>query len=260
MYYQGRYLNTNNYGLLIIKMKLTFLNILVKMDQKGDRSHFACKYSLSLKMMKGQSAVSSRRLLVSLYHFHPSIHPSIPPSIHPVSFILFWSLYPSLLPPSSPSPPSSHSHQEGSDGPSSDEPSHDIVPVVSVFGHPYHPHQHSQRQQHQAQGGLGQTSPFGPEHQGHVHLDDREASNINKIAYYLFTASWNVSQLRSFKRCYSSNGLMGWTAWKSHKRPHSAAILEHLEDLMGYKKKAAWKGCLDWFNASKKITGTWHCN
>lgn len=170
-----------------------------------------------------------------------SIYPSI--LLHP--FVIPESISSSTLLslPLSPFPLSSHSHQEGSDGPSGDKPSHDIIPVVSVFGNPYHPHQHGQRQQHQAQGGLGQTSPFGPEHQGHVHLDDREVSDINKIAYYLFTASWTrcwlhrstVSQLRSFKRCYSSNGLMGWTAWKSHKRPHSAAILEHLEDLMGYK-------------------------
>lgn len=62
-------------------------------------------------------------------------------------------------------------YQKGSDGTSSDEPRHDVVPVVSVFGHPDHPHQHSQGEQHQAQGGLGQPGAFGPEHQGHVHLE-----------------------------------------------------------------------------------------
>lgn len=64
-------------------------------------------------------------------------------------------------------------HQEGSDGAASNEPGQDVVPVVPVLSYSYHSHQHGQREQHQAQGGLRQTGPFGPEHQGNVHLREK---------------------------------------------------------------------------------------
>lgn len=61
-------------------------------------------------------------------------------------------------------------HQEGGDGAAGDETRQNIIPVVSVLGHSNDSHQHGQREQRQAQGGLRQTGPFGPEHQGDVHL------------------------------------------------------------------------------------------
>lgn len=66
-----------------------------------------------------------------------------------------------------------HLYQKGSDGTSSDEARQHVVPVVPVLGHPDHPHQHGQGEKHQAQGGLGEPGAFGPEHQGHVHLEHR---------------------------------------------------------------------------------------
>lgn len=69
------------------------------------------------------------------------------------------------------------SHQEGSDGAAGDETRQNIIPVVSVLGHSYHPHQHGQREQRQAQGRLRQTGPFGSEHQGDVHLQGNDGKD-----------------------------------------------------------------------------------
>ncbi len=115
------------------------------------------------------------------------------------SSLLFWSLkfHASLFPPSFHSSPS---HQEGGDGPSGDEPSQDIVPVVSVFSYPHHPHQHGQRQQHQAQGGLGQTGPFGSEHQGHVHLEDRNIFEIKNVMLFVHGELNQVSNPQVFSQ------------------------------------------------------------
>lgn len=123
------------------------------------------KYPVSfpLPLFHPSTTISSSSILFSIPEI-PSIssfHPPFPPHIS--------------LPPSS-----SPSHQECSNGPSGDKPSQDIIPVVSVFSHSHHPHQHGQRQQHQAQGGLGQTGPLGPEHQGHVHLEERDVFEIKK--------------------------------------------------------------------------------